>query len=265
MRWVFRKLLAVIGAALLLHPAIVVVVRGILAIIGRAGDLDFIISRFADPGWMLTALTWFLNPPGWFLLSLSLMGLVLIALNTTEGREKIEQQKKRLQAAIKKRRFALIEFNWRGEGGAGATPFYVEAAVLIQRYRKDAVISARFAIRDRVNWIWSNPKRLRDPGSIYPGEQFFLPVFDGGHCTTPHCAPLGEELKLTPVLLEVSVLTSKNEKVVERICINPGTGYGHYSASVSNFSGIGDPDSPMSRRHRLDHSFRSRPFDQSRA
>jgi len=49
-----------------------------IALIGRAGDIDFIISRIRDPDWVGTVIALTTSMPGWLTASLVLLGFALI-------------------------------------------------------------------------------------------------------------------------------------------------------------------------------------------
>jgi hypothetical protein len=78
-----------LGGALSLEP----IWRGIRWLIGRGGDLDFIISRIDDPSWVgkvINALIDFLvKPPDWITLALLPAGLVLIWWDLVRRRSEV--------------------------------------------------------------------------------------------------------------------------------------------------------------------------------
>lgn len=75
--WLVRHLLSVFGF-ILWAP---VIFRGVKSIVGFGGDLDFLLSRAQEPGWVGVVLTWMLAPPDWLLLPLIVLGGFLIWLD----------------------------------------------------------------------------------------------------------------------------------------------------------------------------------------
>lgn len=47
--------------------------------ISLMGDVDFIVSRSADPGWLAEIAKFVIDPPNWFLLIIGLIGISLLA------------------------------------------------------------------------------------------------------------------------------------------------------------------------------------------
>jgi hypothetical protein len=74
MGWIGRHWALLLGLLAYIAP----LSRGIKWLVGRGGDLDFIISRVADPGWVGVVINWILNPPAWTTFPLLLVGAVLI-------------------------------------------------------------------------------------------------------------------------------------------------------------------------------------------
>ena len=52
--------------------------KGIKVVIGIGGDVDFVVSKVAHPGWVGKMVGMLLNPPAWALVPLILAGLLLI-------------------------------------------------------------------------------------------------------------------------------------------------------------------------------------------
>ncbi len=52
--------------------------QGLRALLSWGGEIDFVVSRANDPGWIGTALGWLLNPPPFVIIPLILIGLGLI-------------------------------------------------------------------------------------------------------------------------------------------------------------------------------------------
>jgi hypothetical protein len=67
--------LSLVGAALFFYNA---VWPGIRWLLDWAGNLDFIASRIADPGWVGVVIEWVLDPPGWASALLAAAGLAFI-------------------------------------------------------------------------------------------------------------------------------------------------------------------------------------------
>jgi hypothetical protein len=74
MGWIKRHWLALLGLLAWLQPLWL----AIKWLVGRGGDLDFIISRWADPGWVGAVISFFLSPPPWTMLPLLIIGTALI-------------------------------------------------------------------------------------------------------------------------------------------------------------------------------------------
>jgi hypothetical protein len=72
--WFLRHVLGLLGALTLLPT----VVRLGKAAVGLGGDVDFIISRSNDPGWIRQAVNWLFHPPDWAIAPLIILGLMLI-------------------------------------------------------------------------------------------------------------------------------------------------------------------------------------------
>lgn len=72
--WAKRHWRAVLGAATLIGPAL----QALRWIVTAAGDIDFIVTRAEEPGWVAVVLNFILNPPPWALLPFILIGLALI-------------------------------------------------------------------------------------------------------------------------------------------------------------------------------------------
>jgi hypothetical protein len=74
MTWIRRHWRALLALAPLLPPF----VKGVLSFVGFGGSVDFVISRLQEPGWVAVMIRWLLDPPGWSILPMILMGLALI-------------------------------------------------------------------------------------------------------------------------------------------------------------------------------------------
>jgi hypothetical protein len=72
--WFWRHLWAVLGGLSLLLPAY----KGAKSLVGWGGDIDFVLSRSDDPGWVGWVLSQFLDAPGWALILMIAVGLGLI-------------------------------------------------------------------------------------------------------------------------------------------------------------------------------------------
>jgi hypothetical protein len=77
MHWIRRHWVALLSAI----PLIPTVFKWLGWIVSRGGDMDFVISRTNDPGWVGTMIGWIINPPGWAILPLIAGGLFLIWLD----------------------------------------------------------------------------------------------------------------------------------------------------------------------------------------
>jgi hypothetical protein len=69
--WFYRHRLGVSGSVLLLYAAI----KSILELLG---DIDFILSRWSDPGWVATMIEYIVDPPSWIFWPVVMLGLALI-------------------------------------------------------------------------------------------------------------------------------------------------------------------------------------------
>lgn len=74
MGWLAKHWRGVGGTLLLLQAAW----RGVHSIIMLGGDVDFVVSRSGDPGWVGKVLALLVNPPGWAILPLIIVGFALI-------------------------------------------------------------------------------------------------------------------------------------------------------------------------------------------
>jgi hypothetical protein len=72
--WLLRHWRALAGAATLIPAAI----KGALALITFGSDVDFIVSRSQDPGWVGKMINWIIDPPGWAIVPLIVLGLAFI-------------------------------------------------------------------------------------------------------------------------------------------------------------------------------------------
>lgn len=75
MGWIKRHWLSLLGVFAWLQP----LWQAIKWLIGRGGDLDFVISRWSDPGWVGAVLSFLLSPPPWMTIPLLIVGTALIA------------------------------------------------------------------------------------------------------------------------------------------------------------------------------------------
>jgi hypothetical protein len=80
--WIRRHWRALVGAFLLLEP----IWRGIKWLITLGGDVDFIVSRSQEPGWVGAVIDTLISPPGWITLPLIVSGLALIYWDTRRSR-----------------------------------------------------------------------------------------------------------------------------------------------------------------------------------
>ena len=76
--WMRRHWLALIGYLSIL-PALL---KGVVALVRLGGDVDFVISRWEQPGWVAAVINWFIDPPDWALIPMILLGFVLIYWDT---------------------------------------------------------------------------------------------------------------------------------------------------------------------------------------
>jgi hypothetical protein len=75
MQWFRRHWQAVIGLALLVLPPVWKWTRQVLGVLG---DVDLIVERTREPGWVKAVIGLALDPPGWLLLMFVLSGLSII-------------------------------------------------------------------------------------------------------------------------------------------------------------------------------------------
>jgi hypothetical protein len=74
MRWIRRHWLALLGLTPLLPPLI----KAVLQLIGLGGSIDFLIARYDDPAWVGRMIGFLIDPPGWSIVPMILIGLLLI-------------------------------------------------------------------------------------------------------------------------------------------------------------------------------------------
>src|SRR4051794_41031650 len=76
--WVRRHWIALLG----LLPLIPAAFKGALALITVGGDIDFVVSRSQEPGWVGQMIGWLIDPPGWTILPFMLFGFACIYWDT---------------------------------------------------------------------------------------------------------------------------------------------------------------------------------------
>ena len=74
MRWIRRHWLALLGLTPLLPPLI----KAVLQLIGLGGSIDFLIARYDDPACVGRMIGFLNDPPGWSIVPMILIGLLLI-------------------------------------------------------------------------------------------------------------------------------------------------------------------------------------------
>ena len=74
MEWLRRHWIAVLGMGSLVLP----IFKAIGAVLTRAGDIDFVVERTANPGWVGDVLNWLFDPPGWIIVPMIVAGLAFI-------------------------------------------------------------------------------------------------------------------------------------------------------------------------------------------
>jgi hypothetical protein len=77
-RWLRKHWIALLG----LLPLIPASFKGVIALITWGGDIDFVVSRSQDPGWVGQMINWLIDPPGWAILPLLSLGLACIFLDS---------------------------------------------------------------------------------------------------------------------------------------------------------------------------------------
>jgi hypothetical protein len=75
MGWIKRHWPSVVGLLAGLQP----LWQAIKWLIGRGGDIDFVVSRWSDPGWVGAVINFLLSPPPWMMIPLLIVGSALIA------------------------------------------------------------------------------------------------------------------------------------------------------------------------------------------
>ena len=81
-RWVKRHWLAIFGAVPLLVPLI----RFAKWLVTLGGDVDFLVSRSEDPGWVGAMVNFIIDPPNWSIAPMIMAGLILIWLDGKRSR-----------------------------------------------------------------------------------------------------------------------------------------------------------------------------------
>jgi hypothetical protein len=72
--WIRRHWLVLAGCLPLIPPA----TKGALSLVNFGGNIDFVISRSQNPGWVGRMINWLIDPPGWLILPLIALGLTCI-------------------------------------------------------------------------------------------------------------------------------------------------------------------------------------------
>jgi hypothetical protein len=72
--WARRHWLALAGFLPLIPPA----TKGVLSLLSVGGNIDFVISRSQEPGWVGQLMNWLIDPPSWMILPLIALGLTCI-------------------------------------------------------------------------------------------------------------------------------------------------------------------------------------------
>ena len=75
MQWIRRHWQAAFGLALLVLPPFWKWLRQVLGVLG---DVDLVVERTRDPGWIKSVIELALDPPEWLLLALALSGVAII-------------------------------------------------------------------------------------------------------------------------------------------------------------------------------------------
>jgi hypothetical protein len=72
--WLRRHWLVLAGVV----PLIPAAIKGALALINIGGNIDFVVSRSQDPGWVGQMIDWIIDPSGWAILPLIALGFACI-------------------------------------------------------------------------------------------------------------------------------------------------------------------------------------------
>ncbi|MGY2806073.1 hypothetical protein [Bradyrhizobium sp. USDA 4506] len=75
MGWIKRHWALLLGLLTWLQPLGRLIKWGV----ERGGDIDFLISRWSDPGWVGAVIGFILSPPPWMMIPLMIAGAILIA------------------------------------------------------------------------------------------------------------------------------------------------------------------------------------------
>jgi len=83
MGWIRRHWIGIAAVATLIHPVFTV----LRTLVQWGGDVDFIVSRMQDPGWVGAMLQWIVDPPGWAVTLMLLCGIALLVWEVRRKRQ----------------------------------------------------------------------------------------------------------------------------------------------------------------------------------